>query len=548
MALTRVQANMDGAGSRYSVGSFASLTAAVAALGATECTVVIDQSTSITGTTTIPTTMTLEKTRAGVITGAYSLVINGGMTGDLMSAWFGSVATGSYVGPTVTFGSRVPFVTFEMWGADGAGGTGAAAANAAAMQAALNSGWPININQGSYYFDTTLTVNYSTVMVGVSQQYSFLIYTGTGNAIASYVGGRSFRQVLKKFWLKTNNAANNGWGIYFDQLQTYGRIEEVDVRDFGIGGINQQQGWGNVIRKCFVGDIGITSGAAVYGIWVGPTAGQTTSTLLDQNYVSAVAGVGGGVGTGIRWDNAYKCYDTYNITESCDVGRAVNTTVAGAAARTNLTLISPYYEANSTDITWHDSWGYVVADVNPNTTATWEAGTGTGLRFIGYQPITSRQSVNTGFAEQGTTKFNGPVWSKRGEVYGYAASADDNMVFDDDNQRLQMVAPLTGRTYTLPTAVGRGGYSVRLVKTNDVNTQTITPNGAETISGKATYVLNKLGEHVTLISDNTNWQIIEAGGIKQAANADTSGAPLATLETEVNELKAALRSFGIIAP
>jgi hypothetical protein len=67
MALTRVQANMDGAGSRYSVGSFASLTAAVSALGATECTVVIDQSTSITGTTTIPTTMTLEKTRAGVL-------------------------------------------------------------------------------------------------------------------------------------------------------------------------------------------------------------------------------------------------------------------------------------------------------------------------------------------------------------------------------------------------------------------------------------------------------------------------------------------------
>jgi hypothetical protein len=98
MALTRVQANMDGAGSRYSVGSFASLTAAVAALGATECTVVIDQSTSITGTTTIPTTMTLEKTRAGVITGAYSLVINGGMTGDLTSQWFnGPTVTGSLI-------------------------------------------------------------------------------------------------------------------------------------------------------------------------------------------------------------------------------------------------------------------------------------------------------------------------------------------------------------------------------------------------------------------------------------------------------------------
>lgn len=34
----------------------------------------------------------------------------------------------------------------------------------------------------------------------------------------------------------------------------------------------------------------------------------------------------------------------------------------------------------------------------------------------------------------------------------------------------------------------------------------------------------------------------------QAANADTSGASLAALETEVNEIKAVLRAFGLIAP
>ncbi len=34
----------------------------------------------------------------------------------------------------------------------------------------------------------------------------------------------------------------------------------------------------------------------------------------------------------------------------------------------------------------------------------------------------------------------------------------------------------------------------------------------------------------------------------QAANADTSGATLAQLETEVNELKAVLRAFGLISP
>ena len=35
--------------------------------------------------------------------------------------------------------------------------------------------------------------------------------------------------------------------------------------------------------------------------------------------------------------------------------------------------------------------------------------------------------------------------------------------------------------------------------------------------------------------------------VQQAANADTSGATLAALETEVNQLKAVLRTFGFIA-
>ena len=36
-------------------------------------------------------------------------------------------------------------------------------------------------------------------------------------------------------------------------------------------------------------------------------------------------------------------------------------------------------------------------------------------------------------------------------------------------------------------------------------------------------------------------------GAQAAANADTSGATLAAIETEVNELKATLRTFGLIA-
>ena len=49
-------------------------------------------------------------------------------------------------------------------------------------------------------------------------------------------------------------------------------------------------------------------------------------------------------------------------------------------------------------------------------------------------------------------------------------------------------------------------------------------------------------------TDGTTFKTLIVGGVQQAANADTAGATLAALETEVNELKAALRAFGILAP
>jgi len=40
---------------------------------------------------------------------------------------------------------------------------------------------------------------------------------------------------------------------------------------------------------------------------------------------------------------------------------------------------------------------------------------------------------------------------------------------------------------------------------------------------------------------------VASGGTSQTANPDTTGAALAALETEVNELKATLRAAGILS-
>jgi len=66
-------------------------------------------------------------------------------------------------------------------------------------------------------------------------------------------------------------------------------------------------------------------------------------------------------------------------------------------------------------------------------------------------------------------------------------------------------------------------------------------------SGYLTYIRNLGGAPVIGVGANTLGFYNKAPVVQPAANPDTTGAALAALETEVNELKAALRSLGLIA-
>ncbi|MFH1715641.1 MAG: hypothetical protein ABH857_05610 [Elusimicrobiota bacterium] len=81
----------------------------------------------------------------------------------------------------------------------------------------------------------------------------------------------------------------------------------------------------------------------------------------------------------------------------------------------------------------------------------------------------------------------------------YTATANDYMI----------AANGSGNTVTiaLPTASGITGRVYEIVATNVDNQVDIDPNGAETISGMATYTFSDPYESVTIVSDGTNWVI-----------------------------------------
>jgi hypothetical protein len=78
------------------------------------------------------------------------------------------------------------------------------------------------------------------------------------------------------------------------------------------------------------------------------------------------------------------------------------------------------------------------------------------------------------------------------------------------------VSAAVSYTLYLPTAVGNIGLRYFFIKTDDnSNLITVDANGAETINGALTYAeLNYQYAHVTIISDNLNWHIIEESTIK----------------------------------
>lgn len=112
------------------LSDYASLSAAVTAIGSTPASLTIDQDTTVSADTTIPATLELKFTAGSIITvsSGKTLTINGTMNADLSQKFAGS--------GTVTIGDLIPEAFPQWWGADASG----TADSAAAIQSAVSSG------------------------------------------------------------------------------------------------------------------------------------------------------------------------------------------------------------------------------------------------------------------------------------------------------------------------------------------------------------------------------------------------------------------------
>lgn len=100
------------------------------------------------------------------------------------------------------------------------------------------------------------------------------------------------------------------------------------------------------------------------------------------------------------------------------------------------------------------------------------------------------------------------VWINLGDRQPLATKTGAYTLVNSDDTILAD-ATSAGFTLTLPTAVGITGKCFTIKKIDSsTNIVTVDGNGSETIDGSTTNLLNRINESLKIISDGTNWKIL----------------------------------------
>lgn len=108
-----------------------------------------------------------------------------------------------------------------------------------------------------------------------------------------------------------------------------------------------------------------------------------------------------------------------------------------------------------------------------------------------------------------------------------------------DNKKL-ILADATGGAFSVtlpPVASTPNGYSVIIKRVNSgANAVTVDGDGSETIDGTATKVLNAQYESISIVNNQSSWQVISGASLNSPAFTGTPTAPTATYGTDSTQI------------
>lgn len=278
------------------VNRYASLTAAIAAIGSTKIRLIVSTNITLTASVVVPTTCALHIQQGGSITTTgYTLTINGQFTTDAVQCFVG---TG-----TVLFGMcAVSFVRPEWWGAFGdsnaAGTTGTD--STVALQAALNVPTiPVQLGYGNYQF-SNLTMPNEKALYGMGIHSSNLIAKSGSTGTMFTDQGSAAKITIRGVAFYGNNCSYTQ-GLYLGKTGAFGTeglLDDVWVRDLpaGFAGIDVTGNVGHFGRILsqetggmqIIGSANMVDKIQSYGAKGFTVSGTTVGTNLQLTSVNAI--------------------------------------------------------------------------------------------------------------------------------------------------------------------------------------------------------------------------------------------------------------------
>jgi hypothetical protein len=237
------------------IGDYASLAAAITAIGATETTLVIDSGITLTANATIPATLSLRIPKGGSITKAstYTLTINGPFEAGLYQVFSG------FSGSDILFGKgTIKGIRPEWFGAKADDSTDCTSAFdvADASAVASNSFYPLTVILGEGTYRVTIGAGSYAMEVfspikGVSPSASRIKNVGLGSAMR--IQSMNFLR-FADFTVIGNASSEDGitlgGPIFAGGEAAYLNFSHVDSRNHGRDGLVINHAWGTKFFDC----------------------------------------------------------------------------------------------------------------------------------------------------------------------------------------------------------------------------------------------------------------------------------------------------------
>ena len=470
--------------------SYASLNAAVTAIGASQATLWITSSTTVASSVTVPSNITLVYTGTGQISvnASQTVTINSGNPGWPVRQLF--AGTGS-----VAFGTNIKIAYPEWFGAVGDGSTDDSTA-IDKTQVALSAGAALCLGPKTYLVSSGLTPKKSILWKGAGRLATILKRSSGGHI---FVDSGSFILDSLAFEDIGFDAGNSGWFVF----NMTGFIRELRL------------------TRCRLWKFG-TAGGAGYGISAAAVTRLTVEQTLFHNPGNA-AGVGI-VTTG----------GTANVSiRNCDFRYCSSAYVADdTTGRTEHIL----FEGNYVD----GAWPYLVAtvsdsgaDVSYSATVLTDSDAAFGSLTAGNQVRVLPVRVNgtgAGITYTRTTLVDtdAPFSAVRegdivrsGTKFAIVSRKVSNSVLNleewlSDTDRLPVDAPANNTDYTLyqlilGDIVSNTGTTVTVNRWFDIDGTSVTP-AAQTLYE----VLSPRSQHAVNISDTAGDVKIRGNTIKRS--------------------------------